>query len=360
MLDFLYIMAGLAGGYVLGILAHEAGHVVFGWLGGLSISRIVIGVGPVLLGKPIGGVELELRAVPVCGFVTPASYANASRLGVCLFTAGGVIGNIALIGVAALVYRLGPLSPLAEFTLIDMVGAAQVLIIVLTLSPGRHVLNGTPVNSDGFQLAQLLYRRHSLDVYQAYCVLLRRYQPTGMPQISGAMPQIVRSILRREKYTNEWARRDVLVALQRELDGGALTPAEEMLTLDCLLTTGLITGDPDYRPHLGAWARRAGELGPDIATLTGSRGAVLIELGDFSGGKALLETVAATMTDAHDGAITAAFLARAEAGLGDMTQAHRHAEVARRAFERTPSLAWIEPLIARVERELDGPDQSAA
>ena len=362
MFDFLCIMAGTVAGLVLGVLAHEAGHAVFAALGGLRIQRIVIGIGPVLLRKRIGAVDLELRAVPFSGFVKPIGYETASRLGVVLFTLGGVIGNITVIGVTVLVFVLVPLSLLARFALVYVVyavAAAQLLIIVFSLIPARRAMNGTPIASDGLQIIQLLRRRHSLDTYRAYCVMLRRYQLTGTPQVSAAMPVIIPQIARAEKFTNEWARRDVLAILQRQLDTGALTPVEEMLVLDGLLTTGLITGDPEYRPHLAAWAQRTAVLGPDIATLTGSRGAVLVELGDFAAGKALLESVATT--DAHDSAITAAFLARAEAGLGDTAAAHRHADAARQAVDGDPSLAWIRPLIERVARKLDGGrDQSAA
>src|SRR5262249_49850819 len=156
---------------------------------------------------------------------------------------------------------------------------------------------------------------------------------------SDAMPLIVPHVARQEKYTNEFARRDVLTGLQAQLDSGALTAPEEMLTLDCLLTTGLITGDPAFRRHLAAWATRVAALGPDIPTLAGSRGAVLIELGDFAAGKALLDS--APMTDTHDRAITTAFLARAEAGLGDPAAARRHADALRQAFDVDPALAWI-------------------
>lgn len=361
MFDFVCIMAGAVAGTVLGVLAHEAGHAAFAVLGALRIERIMIGVGPVLVRKRIGAVDLELRAIPFSGFVKPVSYETASRLGVVLFTLGGVIGNVAVLGVLALVDALVPLSLLGQFALIYVVAAAQLLIIVSTLIPIRTTVNGTPIGSDGLQLIQLLRRRHSLDVYRAYCVLLRRYQPTGTPQVSAAMPLIVPQIARTEKYTNEWARRDVLAILQRQLDTGALTPAEEMLVLDCLLTTGLIAGDPEYRPHLAAWAHRAGELGPDIATLTGSRAAVLVELGDYAAGKALLESVVATSDSPQDGPIVAAFLARAAAVLGDTAAARRHADAARQAVDGDASLAWLRPLIERVARELDiGRDQSAA
>ena len=361
MFDFVCIMAGTVAGLVLGVLAHEAGHAAFAVLGALRIQRIMIGIGPVLLRKRIGAVDLELRAVPFSGFVKPVSYETASRLGVVLFTLGGVIGNVAVIGVTALVHTLVPLSLLGQFALVYVVAAVQFLIIVSTLIPARHTMNGTPIGSDGLQLIQLLRRRHSLDVYRAYRVLLRRYQPTGTLQVSAAMPLIVPQIARAEKYTNEWARRDVLAILRRQLETGGLTPAEEMLVLDCLLTTGLITGDPEYRPHLAAWAHRAAELGPDIAALTGTRGAVLVEFGDWAAGKALLDAVVPTPDSPHDGPIVDAFLARATAGLGDIAAARRHADAARRAIDGDASLAWVRPLIERVERELDiDRDQSAA
>jgi hypothetical protein len=64
-----------------------------------------------------------------------------------------------------------------------------------------------------------------------------------------------------------------------------LSREEEMLVLDTLLTYGLACGDTELRPHLDEWSLRASELGPEIATLIGTRGAVLVELGQFAAGR---------------------------------------------------------------------------
>jgi predicted Zn-dependent protease len=147
--------------------------------------------------------------------------------------------------------------------------------------------------------------------------------------------------------------------VRRELAGGDLTPEEEMHTLDCLVTGGLLVAhgaivmDPVLRPELDLWSQRALRLGPKVKTLIASRGAVLIELGRYHEGKALLETVAfAEGAPLTDSLLNRIFLARAEHALGNAAAARRLLAEARaiaRSSFRGPALTdWI----GRIQHEV--------
>jgi len=82
-------------------------------------------------------------------------------------------------------------------------------------------------------------------------------------------------------------------ALPRELEAGDLAPEEKMLVLDALATDGLVSRDPAVLPHLDDWSRQALALGPELPTPLGGRGAVLVEVGRYEEGKALLAPLAA-------------------------------------------------------------------
>jgi hypothetical protein len=135
-----------------------------------------------------------------------------------------------------------------------------------------------------------------------------------------------------------------------------LLPEEEMRILDALLTDGLIFADPTLRPMLDQWSLRAVQLGPEIKTLAGTRGAVLVELGRYQEGKALLEPLArADTTPPFDTLMTEIFLAHAEHALGDAGAATELMTRARAAIATQnlfrPNL--IE-LIERIQREING------
>jgi len=107
------------------------------------------------------------------------------------------------------------------------------------------------------------------------------------------------------------------------------------------------------RPELDLWSQRALRLGPKVKTLIASRGAVLIELGRYHEGKALLETVAfAEGAPLTDSLLNRIFLARAEHALGNAAAAGRllaeARAIARSSFRGPVLTAWI----GRIQREV--------
>jgi hypothetical protein len=192
--------------------------------------------------------------------------------------------------------------------------------------------------------------------------LAARYSGGTRPQPSAASFRIIFHITRPDRWTRADVRRDVNDALQRELARGGLSREDEALVLDCLVTDGLITGDAQLRSRIDGWSLRALELAPDVATLIGSRGAVLVELGCHESGKALLETVAFDgRAGGFDTLMSHLFLARAEHALGNLATARRLVGTARAAVVPVPP--GLGALLMRTEGALGlagvDPGQSA-
>ena len=109
--------------------------------------------------------------------------------------------------------------------------------------------------------------------------------------------------------------------------------------------------DPVLRPELDEWSRRALELGPQVRTLLGSRGAALVEAGRHQEGKAMLETlVFAKDATPFDRLMSRIFLARAEHALGDSAAAHSLVTEARAIGQTTGGN--VIALIERIENEM--------
>jgi hypothetical protein len=162
-------------------------------------------------------------------------------------------------------------------------------------------------------------------------------------------------MLRPDRWTDAGARRDFQDAVQRELGRGALSREETILALDALVTSGLMYRDPPLRTQLDTWSRQALRLGPDINTLRGSRGAVLVELGRYEEGKALLVPLAGSQPgNAFDAFMTCVFLAHGEHGLGNVAAARALAAVARENVQATPAAAFM---LSRLDAELAAPSE---
>jgi hypothetical protein len=157
---------------------------------------------------------------------------------------------------------------------------------------------------------------------------------------------------RPDRWTDDEARRDFQEGLQCELSRCELSREEVMLVLDALVTEGLNSADPALRSQLDDWSLRALQLGPDLKTLLGSRGAVLAELGCYAEAKAILvPLVAAENSEPFDLFLNQFFLARAERALGNVEAAQSLAASARKAAKTIGDFPPAASMLARLESE---------
>jgi peptidase M50-like protein len=350
MTSLVWLLPALA----VAMVVHEGGHLLCGVIGSIPIRLVSIGLGPLLLRARVGETRLELRLLPVAGFVAAYPVVVIRKHWQLLFLLGGVLGNMALIGLVAWLDSVGAVPKRSDDVLGPIV-FTQLIAIVVNLIPFRARMNGTRQPTDGLQMLQLLFRRRDIaaDASRAYALLIGPYAGGASPQPSDASLRIVHHVSRPERWTSPEVRHDVQDALQRELARGDLAREDEMLVLDCLVTDGLIYGDPAMRSRIDGWSRRARELGPEIATLAGSRGAVLVELGRTKAGKALLETVEGwDQPNPFDSLMTHIYLAKAEYALGNGAAARRLAAIARAAVAGATAASGVAGLIERTEAEI--------
>jgi len=352
-------IAALALGLVAGIACHEFGHMLCALLLTLPIRLISIGVGPLLWRGQIGETQLELRAIPSGGCVQCYPQPVVRKFSTLFILFGGVLGNVALIGLVAAVKKAGVL-PDAWGDYLGAVVLVQFLFIVQVLMPFSTTVDGTRVGSDGWQLLRLVVGpwRGPTQAGLLYAAMLESYGANQAP-LRRARPRLIYHLLRSDRSTDVEARRDFQDALQRELARGVLSREETMLALDALVTSGLIYRDPPpLHAHLDAWSRQALQLGPDIATLRGSRGAVLVELGRCQEGKALLiPLVGARLDKLFDVFMNSVFLARAEHALGNVAAARALAAAARENVEAIRAIPDAAYMLSRLDAELATPSK---
>lgn len=328
-------------GLILGIVCHEFGHFLAALAGSIPVRLVSVGTGPVLLSGRIRETTFELRLLPLSGFVAPYPAFGYRRFPSALFTLGGILGNVALIGFV-LALGIAGIVPQRAAPAVGAIVVTQLFLIVFSVIPMRFAGQA----NDGLSFVRLLrWRGGDVALLDSlYATMLGRYGAAGEMQLarSAASSRVIYHLTRPDRWTSPVGQRDAREALLRELDRGPLRREEELLVLDALATDGLIFGEAPER--LEQWSARAFELAPEVRTLRGTRGAILVELGRYEEGKKMLEPLATAQDeDVFDALMNRAYLARAERGLGN-AEAVRHWAVAAR--QTTDSLAQLPALAA--------------
>lgn len=353
------IFASSALGLVAGVACHEFGHMLCAALLSRPIRLISIGIGPLLWRRRISETQFELHAIPSGGCVQCYPQPLVRNVSTLFILFGGVLGNIALIGVVAGVSKAGAL-PNAWGDYLGAIVFVQFFLIVQNLVPFWTTVNGVRIGSDGLQFLQIVLGpwRGPTQAGLLYAAILDRYGGANRAPLRRASARLIYQMLRSDQWNDAEARRDFQDALQRELGRGALSREENIMALDALVTSGLIYRDPPLRAHLDAWSQQALRLGPDVATLRGSRGAVLVELRRYQEGKAfLVPLVGAEPRKSFDAFMVSVFLAHAEHALGNAAAARALAAAARENVEAVRGIPEVASMLSRLDAELASPSE---
>jgi len=338
-------------GLSLGTIFHEGGHYVCARIAGIRVRVVTVGTGAILARWRKNDTDFELRVSPWGGFVEAYLTVSLHCARKTLFVMGGVFGNIGLLFLLSSLDAF-PFASTTFHSALRPMAAAQYFLIAASLLPIMYRVGGKRSPSDGLLLLRLWFlpraaHPHLKKQLASYKTKLR---------IRGGSDRFVARVAQPLANANRWAspteRQSSIVALEREIQSGGLSVGAELLVLDALITCGLTADDPAIQEKLDQWSKRAIELGGHLATIRGSRGAVLSTLGRYDAAKALLETVP-TGADAPliDVVMTKIFLARALAGLGERGTARRLIAEARDAAGSPEGFPWIF-IIDRIENQI--------
>jgi len=352
--DFVELMPTIIVGFVVGLVAHEAGHCACAALASMPIKKIRIGVGPVLMRARLGKVELALHALPIGGLVQVEINRTTTRLRLAVFVLGGILANVALLGLAA--WRGASDAAAAPDPATAGFAIGQFGLLACSVVPLWNRRNGLRFPNDAMQLILLLRGRHRIDAHRDYGQLLAHYADGRAPRATDASRVLREQMARGGLQADASTRRDIVDTLRRELAKDDMSVEERRLIIDTLVTMALISRDPVFYADLDDWSRQAAELAG--ASATNIRGVVLVELGEFAAGKALLGEIAkpdfATCDpfDMSNRIVTQAFIARAEGGLGDPVGGRRRLDRARQAIRANAIYEVLRPLVDRIDGEL--------
>lgn len=319
---FLEIVFGWLIGSVLGIVAHEAGHAFAAMATGMRVKKIAIGWGEPFFARTWRGIRIELNRNPGGG-CTQIEEEIYLRKGAYLFMllAGSLCNIVLLLGAAAAWYY-NMLPARADYLVLGF-SCAQIFLIAFALQPDAASV-GHGGWSDGRRIAFLLKQKNGSLTPLAQCHLLS-LEPyaNGKDPVASLSPASLRlmDIHHDLHHGNGELPAEIVQAAVTELSKGEMSTEEELMILDSLISKAVVNGNKNLHAGMEEWSNRAMERGSHINTIKFSRAAVLIELGRFMDGKALIEASEHPDDRPYDAVLNSIFLAKAEAGLGNHDRA---------------------------------------
>lgn len=287
-MTLLIAIAAFALTHLVGTILHESAHALAARLAGFTLRRIRIGAGPIHFTARLGKADVEVRLIPGWGMVETYTPLVDRRLGMFLHIAAGPISDIGLLaGLIALSENL-PEGEIYNAMIIPAI-LAQLLATFANLWPHRATVYGTETASDALLMWRILRYGTGVGPYvELYGAMLSQHLAAGetLPRFNAHSEiiawHVVAGIGRQSTVEQEQTRR-----LERMLSED-LPPCERILLLDTLATTALVMPDPSRHADLDQWSETLLDLAPGSATLRGTRGAALIEIGRYEDGIAML------------------------------------------------------------------------
>lgn len=334
------------------IPSHEMGHALIARLVGLSVARVVVGIGPVLKEWRVGKATWQVNVLPFGGMTiaVPATDLRFVRLRHWLVALGGPLADAC---VAWLAWKLG-----ARFTsgawALNTIASAATVSVVINLFPARHRNGQVMLASDGLQLLRIPFLRPAQvkELFASYYAVLGSGEGLAGNH-AAALDWFDRGITRfPEHFGLRLLRAFSLSRLGRfreaklcaaEALKGPLEPAERALVLNDWSWHAFV--DHDER-DLAAADRRSAEalaLNPTSGHFVGTRGAVLLWQGRVTEAIDCLErSYAASSATPLGRSSDGALLAIAHTTLGQTEKARAYRERAKRDGPTNPMVAEAE------------------
>lgn len=326
-------------------IIHELGHAWAGRLVGFRIFGIEIGHGRVISEFPSGGIRWQFRTVLLGGCVhgTPRN-TKYYKLRESLFILGGPLANVVLIAVAFWALPLDAAISSGSFK-----SCAPVLVFMLSnasllansLWPYRFETRHGKIPNDILLLWET-WRRPKAEVEQmpAHWFFLEAEESQRQGNYEMAREWIESGRRLYPKYDGlEWLQAYNLIQLRRYGEArtayvlllGRYGKFEEMrvMLFNNIAYADLLSGDARLLDEAEVCSRLALEKHPWNCHFKGTRGSVLIEMGEYDEGLKLLHQALKQHTERQGRALNACFIAIAEARRGRPEESRNFFAIAR-------------------------------
>jgi hypothetical protein len=342
------------------VLPHELGHAIVARLLGWRVFKIAVGVGKLAGKATLCGIRFEFRWLPIGGItlMTPIEL-HWFRVKRFLIVLAGPIVNAAMAAGVLLIWR----GDMNRFNILELPLAPRLFlcvnILVLAFNLWPHDSKGSfRIPSDGKQLMRAFsFKKSAQEELKAMRFLLeanmareandplraREWCEQGLASHPENLALLNFSGIVHLDLLEFVPARDVFLKLIAKEKKPGLN---RFVFLNNAAYAGALTGNPELLAEADAYSKEAYAGMPWQSFIIGTRGTVLVEMGDYEAGTKLLKEAYEMAESPHSKAENACHIAIARAKAGDRDQAEKFLEIAKQ----------IDPLcrlISRSERELE-------
>jgi tetratricopeptide (TPR) repeat protein len=342
------------------IIPHELGHAIVARILGLHVFMVVVGSGRTLKKFQLFGFSWEFKQFPLYGFtVCCVKSAKLYRLKRMLVTLAGPAVNLGLI--AAALFAYGSLRMIRSWSIPFMPFAcfafANLWMLIVNLVPRYYKTVHGKLPSDGLSLLRLPFSsKADIDQNIVFYYALEGLELRKKGQLNAAIQWYQKALSRYPGDTrllNDYA--VALIDCERFDEAKALCnqiiekqepdPGIMAIVHNNIAYLNILLGEKTLLEEADASSSHAFANWPWIPAIKGTRGMVLVELGRIDEGIRLLKEALDRNERARDKALSAAYLAVAEARKGNRIRAQQYLETATQYHSD-------HPLIERAKDEL--------
>lgn len=276
---------------------HEIGHYIAAKVLGFNPYKIEFGRDAVLLDVNIKGVRLILKSLPDCGLIWIEQSARSfMKFRLILVDLSGVFFEILVLLalILCLYYSLNILVVVAPGMMFVLLDASRSLI------PRKIFFQGEFIPNDGMNAINLIFKSKSqvkeiihttqvaYDFEQVeYAFKLAHHKLKGIK----SEEDDISPLKFWELVVQEIDENIVLGCYQNSLDNAELSIDERNYFLDVFVTLSVMYESSDFLEEAERYSRELLNNLPHDLSAKGSRGCVLVEMGDIAGGIELLTEV---------------------------------------------------------------------
>lgn len=342
------------------ILMHELAHAGAAKLTGLRVFGIVIGVGKTVWSGKLFGMQWMVNSLPIGGITSVGAKPVPNiRWKLFLVYLAGPASHFILAYIAHLLARMLPAGSFGGRFLTALV-FANILLALANLFPRKVSITTGVQGTDGWHLLRVPFLKEQeltkLHVGYFAAEALLAYTESDFDTARSWVEQalahdgnspIARNVLGMlQMALGEYpaSRQTFLQLLETE---EAKEPALHYILLNNVAYLNALMGDPALLPEADQYSAEALKHLPWVAPVIGTRGTVLVELGQIEEGVAMLKKSMSLHPDKQGKALNACHIALGDYRRGEAAEAHKYLVTAQ----------TLDPgcmLLPRVKAELSG------
>ena len=344
------------------IIVHELAHAAVARLVGLRVFAIMIGVGKTLWSAKYLGMDWVINMLPIGGITAVGTRpAQNIRLKLFLIYLAGPASHLVLAFALFVLLDAFPL-PLLAHRLVGALIYANIVLGVVNLFPRKVAMMTGMQGTDGWHLLRAPFLKESELTKQyigSYCgEAMQSYAENNLDEAkiwvdkalaldgNSATARNVLGIIYMARREYQLARDIFLQLLDTE---EAKQPGLHYILLNNIAYLNALLRDPALLPEADQFSAEALQHLPWVPPVIGTRGTVLVELGNLDEGIALLKKSMSLHAEKQGKALNACHIAIGELRRGDRSAARKYLATAK-------TLDPLCFLVPDVEAQLTAPE----